>query len=281
MIVFSFIFSLKSFASLPESEEKGPEIIRHDIKGASEFAKLMEEKYIPKFQGSMALISDVDGVVTDLSDPTWIRKKDQRELSDGQNGLQNNSQSRGDMVPYLKRLIARQILVIFSSAWPNPEETFARLISFKLLKKKEKTQQGKLKIRRVEKYPPVTAEELKEAEDDEEWLSYLKNRPSEETFEDSYSFFQKGNCISVEYDPKYYRSKALSLDVRNRENPSTPQVKTMIFIEDSSFNIDIFLRQLPLTTYYPTLERVIIFKFPEISGEARDEDKIDPKYLTM
>lgn len=280
-MAFSLLTPLKSFACLPEGEEKKPEIICHKVEGAGGFAHLIEEKYIPESQGSLLFISDVDGVVTDLSDPKCRRRNDVTALNDNHIDSQNNSQSRGDMVPYLKSLIARQLPIIFSSAWPKPEETFSRLAYLDLLNKHETLQEGTLKVIRVQKYAPVSAKELQEAEElnDEAWLSYLKNRPSEETFEDSYRFFQKENCISVEFDSKFFRSKVLSADVFFREVPTFLHINTFIFMEDSKENIRIFLEQLPLTKYYQTLKKVVIFEFPEIFGEIRKEDQISAHYL--
>jgi hypothetical protein len=299
LIVFSLFTSLKSFSSDLEVEAKCPQIIRHSITGAGEFANLLEG-YIEVFQGVLHLLSDVDGVTTDLSSPDRDRKLSHHSTTGADSdvassndllpwrklGLRQEPRSRGDMVPYLKSLTARlksltapDFLLTFSSAWSLPTETFARLTYLGLLNAQEETQKETFTFERVEKLPPVTAEELKDAEDDEDWLEVLKNRPSEETVPYSLPFIQKGHCISIDSGDKYYRYKAFAPDVLFRKNLTAPQIDTLVFMEDSDYNIDLFLDHLPLTKYYPTLKTVIIFKFPEISGEIREEDKVDPKYL--
>src|SRR5690606_36232569 len=119
LIVVSLLTSLKSFACEVDLEKKGPQIIRHSIPGANEFAELLEG-YIEVFQGVLHLLSDVDGVTTDLSNPDRDRIPSHHSTtgadSDVANsndllpwrklGLRQDPRSRGDMVPYLKSLTA-------------------------------------------------------------------------------------------------------------------------------------------------------------------------------
>jgi len=270
LIALLFTISQQSFASLPEIEKQGPEIIPHLLTGAGEFAKLTEE-YLQDISQNTIILTDVHGVVTNYSEPNqqpydWDTKKTRYE-------------SRGDMVPYLKNLMARKYVILFSSAWPNPEETFTCLSELDLLSQEMAVQKGSHAVKTIRKYPPVTDQEFNEAAKDKTLLAILENRPSEETITTPYDFIQKGNCISVNSDWGYYRSKALVPDVYFERNSSSSPIDTLIFMEDSELNIRIFMNQLSLTTYYPTLKKVIIFKFPKIQGEVRDEDNIDPALL--
>ncbi|AIL12506.1 hypothetical protein IM40_01545 [Candidatus Paracaedimonas acanthamoebae] len=91
LIIFSLIHHLKSFASLPELEEKGPEIIQHTITGAGEFAKLTEE-YLQDASQNTVFLADVHGIITNYSDPnhqTWDWEENKATY-----------EARGDMVPY-------------------------------------------------------------------------------------------------------------------------------------------------------------------------------------
>lgn len=255
----------QSFASLLETEKRCLPPILHNVNGAKEFAKLTEE-YLQDSSQNTVFLTDVHGVITNYSEPG---KQPQKTIFE----------SRGDMASYLKKLIERKHLVLFSSAWSNPEEAFTCLSDLDLLSQKEEIQEGVHTIKIIHKYPPVTEQELENAAGDETSLALLKIRPAEETIEISRKFVKKGNAISVKSDETYYRSKAFAPDVYSRDKATSSPIDTLIFMEDSDLNIKIFLEQYPLTTYYPTLKRVIVFKFPGIQGEIREEDKIDPALL--
>lgn len=273
LLVFSLILPFKSFASLAESEEKGPQIIHHNVNGAGVFAKLTEKYLQNSSPNNTILIADVHGVVTNHSNPNdhaW-------------NWEENKAiyQPRGDMVTYFKSLIAREYLVLFSSAWPKPKETSACLASLALLDLEEEIQEGIYVVKTIKKYPLVTEQELKDAAKDQFLLTILKNRPQEEIIETPYAFFQQGHSISVASDFWFNRSKAFAPGVFFRNNVSFPPIETLIFIEDSENNIEIFKQQLPSTNSYATLKQVVIFKFPEIKGDIRVEDEISPDLLTL
>lgn len=273
VLIFSLILPHTSFASLPDSEEKGPQIIQHTVSGAGEFAEQIEKYLQNSSSQNTLIITDVHGIVTNHSNPDdqpydWDNKK-------------TIYQSRGNMVSYFKFLIDREFLVLFSSAWPKPKATSDCLASLGLLDRQEKVHEETYVVKNIRKYPPVTEEDLQDVANDPTMLKILQNRPLEEIIQTPYVFFQQGNSISVASDFKFFRSKALAPNVFFRKDTNSPQFETLIFIEDSQTNINIFKNQLPLTQSYSTLKKVIIFQFPEIKGETRDEDNIRSELLTL
>lgn len=265
IIFYIFIF-YNSLASDLLPDAKSPTSIRHLVRGAGEFADLFEG-YLRQFQGPVCMVSDVDGVLLDRSNPN----------------PPSDSRSRGDMVQYLnclqnrEDLKKRDFVLLFSSAWSVPTETFRRLEHVGLLDPQEKEKSGRIGCEQRQSLSSVSHGSFDNLPQNEE---YSENCHPEEKTQYNFPFFKKGNCISVasSINDIYYRNKAFAPQVHFMGNPDSPQPKILVFMDDSATNIKEFISKLPLAQYL-ALETVLIFEFPPIAGEVRPEDKINPQYF--
>lgn len=106
----TLLISFSALASKLDSEESRSKIIFLNIDGMSAFADYLED-FMASHAGRYLLISDVDGVQTNLSVPD----------------ARFPTQPRGDIGHYTNLLIERGVDVLYSSAWPYPTQTVRRL----------------------------------------------------------------------------------------------------------------------------------------------------------
>lgn len=185
----------------------------------------------------ITVILDVDGTLTDHEDPTGYTES-------------TKVHARGDAVEAVSWMIEQGIVVIFSSAWDNINETASRLKKLGLNDYLAPTSTVKL-----EKLPDGS----------------------------KYDVMSSGRAISVRHilSGTYYRQKAYSAYFFNPE--LAVKTKVILFADDSQGNINQFktdINQMFKKTY-PSLEHVYLYTMADEMHQQNNWQQVLEEIKTM